>query len=259
MAENNALIGYTGFVGGNLAEQREYAHQFNSKNFREMAGQSYDQVVCAGVSAVKWKANKEPEKDWKSIQALIDVLRQVEAESFVLVSTIDVYPRMNGLDESFDCHSEPNHAYGKHRLAFEDFCMERFSKCHVIRLPALFGPGLKKNIIFDLLNDNCLEMINPASSFQYYNLENLSSDIERAVAAKLDLVNFFTAPVASADILERFFPTKSVGTEKVPEAHYDLRTRHADLRGLDGDYLYDHEEVMADLAAYIEKAKGGVS
>ena len=167
----NALIGYTGFVGSNLDNQRNFDHRYNSKNFRDMRGQAYDEVVCAGISAVKWLANKEPEQDMAAIQALQDVLSTVQAKRFILMSTIDVYPVTQGKDETFDCRSMNNHAYGRHRLDFEDFCTRQFSECHVIRLPGLFGKGLKKNIIYDLLNDNCLDMINTASSFQYYDLD----------------------------------------------------------------------------------------
>ena len=57
-----ALIGYTGLVGGNLKKQHNFTDFFNSKNFNDMKGQHYSLTVCAGVSAAKWIANKEPEK-----------------------------------------------------------------------------------------------------------------------------------------------------------------------------------------------------
>lgn len=54
----NCLIGYTGFVGGNLVAKRQFDVLINSKNFESMRGAHYDRVVCAGISAVKWQANK---------------------------------------------------------------------------------------------------------------------------------------------------------------------------------------------------------
>ena len=246
-----ALIGYTGFVGSNLDCQSKFTHRYNSSNFQEMAGEEYDEVVCAGVSAVKWLANKEPERDQEGIQALQDVLATVKAKRFILISTIDVYPVLLGADESFDCHSQENHAYGAHRLAFEDFCREQFDICHIVRLPGLFGQGLKKNVIYDLLHDNCLEKINPASSFQYYDLENLWRDIEMVLEADIPLVNFFTEPVASNAIIEQFFPGKEVGQDAAPAAHYDLHTCYAGLWEKQGHYAYSKEEIMEQLAVYI--------
>lgn len=247
----NCLIGYTGFVGGNLLKQRKYDILINSKNFYSMEGASYDRVVCAGVPAVKWKANKEPEADLQHIRELMDVLKTVKAKKFVLISTIDVYSVNTGVDEDFDCHDPQHHAYGRHRLLFEDFCREQFKDILIVRLPGLFGDGIKKNVIFDLLNDNCLEMINPESSFQYYYLGNLSDDIERAEAAGLTLVNLFTEPVRTKEITDRFFPGKEYGQKASPKASYDMHTKYARLRGLEGNYLYTAAEVLSQLEGFI--------
>ena len=246
-----ALIGYTGFVGGNLNKQTHFDFLYNSQNFYEMKGQSFDEVVCAGVSAVKWLANKDPELDRAKIKALEDVLASITAKQFILISTIDVYPITQGADESFDCLSMDNHAYGTHRLAFENFCKTQFSNCYIVRLPGLFGDGLKKNVIFDLLNENCLEMINPRSSFQYYYLNHLWSDIQITIKSDVRLVNLFTEPVSSAEIIQRYFPDKVVGQEPSPEAHYDLRTCHANLWGKDGNYIYSKDEVISQMDEFV--------
>lgn len=248
----NCLIGYTGFVGGNLARQRPYEVLINSKNFHTLEGRSFDRIVCAGIPAVKWKANKDPEGDLAHINELVEVLKSVKADKFVLISTIDVYSVNRGVDEDFDCHDPKHHAYGRHRLYFEDFCKEHFPDVLIVRLPGLFGTGIKKNVIFDLLNDNCLDMINPDSTFQYYCLDNLSDDIERAEKAGLRLVNLFTEPIATKTIIDRFFPGKSVGANASPRGAYDMHTRYAGLRGKTGPYLYTAGEVMDQLKTFIE-------
>jgi hypothetical protein len=247
----NALIGHTGFVGSNLLAQRNYEHLFNSKNFRDMEGRTFSTVVCAGISAVKWQANKDPQDDWNKIAALMDALKTVASEEFILISTIDVYAETQGLDESFDNHGRPNHAYGTHRLQFEDFCTGHFPNCRVVRLPALFGPGLRKNILFDLMNDNCLEMVNPKSSFQYYDLRNLSADLDRIREHDVRLVNLFTEPLSTQSILDAYFAEKSVGRAPAKEGHYDLYTRHAALWGKTGHYAYSAQEVMRQLGDFV--------
>lgn len=253
----NCLIGYTGFVGGNLASQRHYDVLINSKNFHEMEGKTYDRIVCAGVPAVKWKANKDPEGDIAHINELIEVLKTVSCNKFVLISTIDVYPVNSNADEDFDCHSPNHHAYGRHRLFFEEFCRNHFSDVMIVRLPGLFGKGIKKNVIFDLLHDNCLEMINPDSCFQYYYLRNLSDDIDLAEKQGIPLINLFTEPIQTKMILERFFPTKKVGTDPSPQAFYNLFTKYSYLRGMTGKYLYPAEEVLAQLNEFIEGERHG--
>ena len=50
-------------------------------------------------------------------------------------------------------------------MAFEDFCVRTFAGCVVVRLPGLFGEGLKKNVLYDLLNDNRLDRDQPGIEF----------------------------------------------------------------------------------------------
>ena len=252
----NALIGYTGFVGSNLQRAMRFDALYNSRNYQSMTNHSLDLVVCAGLSAAKWLANKDPDDDRAKIGALQDVLATVRARQFVLISTVDVYPVSSGADEAFNCHGLPNHAYGTNRLAFEDFCREHFTCCCVVRLPGLFGDGLKKNVIYDLLHDNCLDMINPRSSFQYYDLGDLCGDVERVLAAGLQTANLFTEPVATREILRRFFPEKRVGGKPGAEAHYDLHTRHAALWGRSGPYIASAEEVLRQLGIFVARQKG---
>lgn len=255
---NNALIGYTGFVGSNILEQSSFDQLYNSKNFQDMREQSFDEVICAGVSAVKWMANKEPEKDRENIQKLEDVLSTISAKRFILISTIDVYPVISDYDESYDCSAVQNNAYGSHRLEFEKFCMETFSDCYIIRLPGLFGMGLKKNVIFDLMNHNCLDMINLASSFQYYDLSNISSDIRRSISNELHLVNLFTEPVKTQTIIDKFFSNEvfeGLGSSSAPETHYALKSQFS--RVLDGvnGYVYNESQVLEQLGNFIKQSR----
>lgn len=244
-----ALIGHTGFVGGNLARQYRFDAHFNSGNYRDLAGREFDLLVCCGLSAAKWLANRDPEDDWARISALQDVLLRVRAMRFVLISTIDVYPVPVAVDESTVIDEGAGHPYGRHRLQFERFVVDHFPDVLVARLPALFGPGLKKNVLFDLLHANCLDAINPASRFQWYGVDRLWSDLERCRAQNLRFVNLVTAPVATADILARCFPGKPVGAQ-APAASYDVRSRWATQLGGVGDYLLDAATVLGEIEKF---------
>lgn len=254
---SRALIGHTGFVGSNLASQVEFDDHFNSKNIASIRGQTYERLTCAGVRAVKWKAIQEPEADRAQIESLANHLAHVKVEEFVLISTIDVYPSLVDMDEDHDCRTHKNNAYGTNRLWLEEFCRSHFSRALIVRLPGLFGAGLKKNVIFDLLNKHRLEAINPASSFQYYCLDNLWKDISASLNSGLSTVNFFTEPVHTSTIIERHFPNLDVGGDAPPEVHYDLTTRYAKtLRDRDSRYLYDAEEVLDQMANFVAKSNG---
>src|SRR4051812_34599878 len=95
----SALIGHSGFVGGNLLRQRPFDELFNSKNVEEIKGRSYELLVVSGAPAEKWRANKESEADQAAIDRLVAAISSVRAKKTVLISTVDVYPRPLGMDE----------------------------------------------------------------------------------------------------------------------------------------------------------------
>lgn len=254
LGSRTALIGSTGFVGSNLASQHTFTESYHSRNISEIAGRKYDTVVCAGVNAVKYLANQQPEADWAGISRLLDPLRQVKTGRFILISTIDVYAQPIGVTEA-DPASVENHAYGRHRLAVEEFVREHFSQHHILRLPGLFGPGLKKNILFDLLNRNCLENIQPASSYQYYDVGHLMEDLLKVVELNLPLLNLATAPLKTQTILERFAPDEKVGEKAGLPGHYDFRSLHAGAWGGKDGYLYSAAQVMEDLSRFFQNAR----
>lgn len=249
-SQRTALIGHTGFVGGNLHRARQWDDCYNSKNIHELAGKSYDLVVCAGVSAVKWQANRNPEADWAGIQPLLAALGKVQARRFVLVSTIDVYPSPLLVDEDVTPALEACHPYGRHRLLIEQFVRERFDDALIVRLPGMFGPGLKKNAIYDLLHDNQVELIDPEAQFQFYDVRWAWPDIERARNAGLRLLNLSSEPVSMQTVAQRAFG-RTLPLRDGPHARYDYRSRHAHFWGHDDGYLYSGEQVVAAVCDWV--------
>lgn len=251
-----ALIGHTGFVGGALAARGHWDARLNSRTIGQIVGERFDEVVCAGVPAVKWLANQKPEEDRAAIATLTDALERAHIARFVLISTIDVYPDPAApVDEDFDPAGAPNHAYGLHRLALEQWIAARFSDHLIVRLPALFGEGLKKNVLFDLLHNHQTESINPASVFQWYPTARLSGDLAVAARARLRLVNLFTEPLPTRAILARHFPDTRAGPETQPAPRYDLRTRHGALFGGDGRYAMRAADVLSEMDAFIARER----
>lgn len=253
------LIGHTGFVGGNLAAQFSFDGLYHSRNIEQIRGKSYDLMVCSGVSAVKWQANRFPAEDRAAIDRLLQNLKTVRARRVVLISTVDAYPHTRGVDESFDPHGQANHAYGTNRLYVEDAIRESYPHVHIVRLPGLFGPGLKKNIIYDLLHNNNLEAINPRSRFQFYDVRRLWQDLEVVLKDDLRLVNFATGPLENSKIVQRFFPGKQIGAQASAPVAYDMRTMYAQRFGGSGGYLYDAEQVLTFLGDWIRQNQQGVA
>lgn len=252
----NALIGSTGFVGGNLLRQTSFEGLYNSKNIESIAGKTYDLVVCAGAPAEKWKANRDPDADRASIGRLTSALEQVNAGQMVLISSADVYPRPVEVDEASEIDAGRAQPYGRHRYGLEVFVSARFNTL-VARLPGLYGQGIKKNIVYDFLHQNRLEAIHAGGVFQFYGLDRLWKDVQTALAAGLRLVNLVTQPVSVAEVAKAAF---GVDFDNRPEgmepARYDIRTRFAETFGGQGGYLETKEQVLAGLAAFVKRQRG---
>ncbi len=247
-----ALIGHTGFVGSNLLAQQKFTDLYNSKNIESMAGQEFDLVVCCGAPGAMWIANKNPAADWEVLQTLMRPLETVSAKRFVLISTIAVYPRPVEVNEDTAVDVEAQTPYGKHRFALEQFAASRFNAT-IIRLPGLFGLGIKKNIIFDFLHGNNLSQINAKSVYQFYNLQNLTRDIEIAEKHNIQLLNISSAPVSTAEVAAHCFGIDFSNVPAGVPAFFDYRSKYATLWGGSDGYLYSKEQELSELKSFVHE------
>lgn len=149
---DTGLIGHTGFVGGALLRQTRFDACYNSANIAAIEGQAFGTLVCAAAPGSMLEANRAPDRDAAQIDALIARLATARAERFVLISSIAVLADFAGGDDEGTGAFQQELAYGRHRRALEAFVESHFASSLIIRLPALFGHGLRKNFLFDLMN-----------------------------------------------------------------------------------------------------------
>ena len=252
-----ALVGYTGFVGQSILRTsgEDWQGRFNSKNFRDLAGSTFDHLVCAGIDARKWIANRDPRDDRRRIEALLEAIAEAHVERVTLISTVDVYSK----PEEGPCEAvapAPDQAYGFNRLSAESWFRSRFENLRILRLPALFGAGLKKNALYDLIHDNGVEKIHPGGVFQFYDMDRIASDIAAAWREPYVTRNLATEPIAIAAIARRFFPGlagrlgASVPVD-APAPVYDVRTQLSA-----SGYVMDAGEVEDRIAAFVARETG---
>lgn len=248
----NSLIGYSGYVGGTLLKQEYFKSLYRSINIGDIDNQSFDMVVCAGAPAQKWIANREPETDRQKIEVLIAHLKTIQCKTFILISTVDVFKKPIGVDEDSTVDEADLHAYGLHRRLLEKFVEEHFPNHLIVRLPGLVGPGLRKNVIFDFLNDNNLDAIDSRGVFQFYPMVNLWYDIQVALNAGLKLVHLTAEPLSVGDISLQGFGKSFTHTLSNPAATYDMQTKHGQIFGASGRYLYSARETIMAVRAYAQ-------
>lgn len=246
----DALIGYSGFVGSTLLRQREFGHRFRSTNISEIEAGTFDLVVCAAAPAQKWVANRDPQADRQKIDGLISHLGRIECRLFILISTVDVFSKPAGVDEETPVEEGGLHAYGLHRRFLEKFVEDKFFRRLIVRLPGLIGPGLRKNAIFDLLNDNNLDAIDSRAAFQFYPMVNLWYDIQKAVDAGLELAHLTAEPIDIFEAAKQGFGKTFRHTLPGDPARYDMRTRFAKVFGAEGYWQYSRRETIQAIRYY---------
>jgi dTDP-4-dehydrorhamnose reductase len=269
-----ALIGYTGFVGSHLHRMYPDADVYNSSNIKDIRNQEYDLILNAGVPAVKWWANKNPAEDAKNIGMLYAHLATVKPTVYsddvkvVHISTTDVYSTgqkirapyegiYSGNVESFSINRTAlrvNCPYGFNRLILEDKIKAKFPNHYIIRLPALFGDGLKKNVLYDLLFDNKeqYEKVSALSEFQWFDIDDLSLFIEEVFKSHIRVLNVSPEPISMRDLTKELFPNVILRSDIEP-IFYNM---FSEQTAVDNEsYHYTVEAVMEKLRSYVDRVK----
>lgn len=144
------LVGSTGFVGGNLAAAHPFGAQCHSTDVAVQYGTAPELCVYAGVPAAMFLANADPDADLAVMAAARENLRRIAPQRVVLISSIAVYADSRGRDEQSPLPDGALPPYGRNRLQLERWVRQDFPQALIVRLPALYGAGLKKNFLFDL-------------------------------------------------------------------------------------------------------------
>jgi hypothetical protein len=203
------LVGNTGLIGKTLKDSMQFDLEFNSSNmvyFNSSVEDGSDLYLCC-LPAAMWQVNKNLPEDINNLTNIIKSLQGKKYRNIILFSSIEIYNQSpHGSDES----TTPTFSkaiYGSNRYLFEMLvkgCLE-FDSLKILRLPALFGKHLKKNIFFDLMNDNEVDRINTESSYQWYNLGNLTDDIKKSYEYDTEELNLFGEPISTGEIVNDIF------------------------------------------------------
>lgn len=248
----HGLIGHTGFVGTTLKRQHHFDCLFRSSDIHSIANQDFDLLVCAGAPAQKWLANQQPEEDRASIAKLINALSAVRSKRLILISTVDVFSDPSGVDETSSIETVGLHPYGLHRRELEQFVEQQFSSSTIVRLPGLVGPGLRKNIIYDIHNQNDVQKIDSRGGFQFYPMVNLWSDLQRVMDLGLSHVHLTAEPISVSEVSKDGFGIPFENHVLAHPLSYDFQTAYAAQMGGLGRYTYSKRETLQGVRAYAQ-------
>jgi sugar phosphate isomerase/epimerase len=247
------ILGWTGLVGQTLFHQllskgrkpTEIA-TYNSKNLTEIRGVAFDTLYICCMPATKWWANLYPDEDLATLNAVLASLATVRAERVILLSTVDVLQSDSGGNE--ESEAWVNHPYGRHRRLLEIQVQSQWpTTSHILRLPALFGRGLKKNALYDLIHDNNVAGICLDSEFQWYNLAHLLRDCESYSRMNVRVAHLASPPIPMREIVTRWFTDRICSG--LMAVKYNLTTG---LGGTpDGPYTSTKEKILQQMGEWI--------
>jgi nucleoside-diphosphate-sugar epimerase len=239
----NGLIGYTGFVGSNC-DINNYNALINSKNIQNYSNHEFDLLVVAAGDGRKWYANQNSKEDINHIYKLFLDLKNIKAKKVIYCSTIDIYDNFDNNEFDFQVK---NHAYGINRYWLEQLITSHYKNVSVIRLGALFGKNLRKNLIFDIKNNRIdqIEKYNLNSKFQFFNLRHLETLFREVIDKNISFINAISEPISTKEILETFDFDFSKINFSDNIINYDIKTLYRDT-----GYLTSKQDILKDLKKF---------
>jgi nucleoside-diphosphate-sugar epimerase len=132
----------------------------------------------------KYIANENPEFDFnETVENVKNSLLNFKYKKYVLISSADVYS--NTSDPKLSCEDsiievENLSRYGFHKYLAELLVKNYASDWLIFRMGGFIGLGLKKNAIFDILNNQSM-WIDPSSRLQFMNTD-IAGDIVLTLA-----------------------------------------------------------------------------
>lgn len=138
-----AVFGANGFVGKSIyralvATGKYQVIPVTRETYSEHAGKFYNIVINSAMPGARFWAKKNPDKDFvETVQKTANLLYDCAFDKFVQISTVSV-------------RHQPDTIYGRHKLAAETLC--NHGNNLIIRLSSMFGEGLKKGVLIDMLN-----------------------------------------------------------------------------------------------------------
>lgn len=238
------LIGGNGFVGSayaRLFEARGFEYRILTRaNAEEFAGQSCDVLINANGNSRKFMADREPLWEFDaSTRSVAQTLEWFDPKLYVLLSTGDVYPdqsspALTSEDQSIDVTRISR--YGLHKYLAEQVVRGTRDRWLVFRMGGFVGPLLKKNAIFDMLNDQPV-WLSPDSELQFISTDNAAeivwSIVENGVTN--EIINLGGSGLAHLGRLHARIGSSSQFKPDAAQTRFELSTNK--LRKLYGKEL----------------------
>jgi nucleoside-diphosphate-sugar epimerase len=175
------VLGGHGFVGSafvRLLSRLNVPHRaVGRQDYADAARDSCDVLINAAGNSVKYLAERNPAEDFaQSVQLAVSAAKDFSPRLYVLASSVDVYAELDSAattQEDTRLDARRVSLYGFHKQLAE-LCVQRHaSSWLILRLAGMVGSGLRKNPVFDILNDQPLR-IAAESRYQFMSTDDVA-------------------------------------------------------------------------------------
>lgn len=170
-----AIIGASGFVGKKLLKVFTDKGTYevvpvirNNYEAEKAKGIEYDLIVHSAMPSKRWWAANNPLDDFDAtVRLTADILYNWKHKKLALISSVSA-------------RIQTNHPYGRHKHVAEVLTTDFNSNNLIFRLGGLYGEGLNKGVVFDMIEGNEVFMTED-SAFNYINTETAATLIEQQI------------------------------------------------------------------------------
>ena len=186
------VIGCNGFVGSTIYSYFDNKHDIYGICSRDetIPTNKFDVVInCAG-NAKKYLARANPSKDFSTVNIFQTILK-LKFKKLIHISSIDA-------------SHHPDNNYTISKLIAEECCKLYYPDSVILRLGGLVGKNLKKNIVFDIINNRNLHSTFD-SIYNYISTQEVAKIIHRIIKLKIKnkIINVAAStPINTKEIIE---------------------------------------------------------
>jgi nucleoside-diphosphate-sugar epimerase len=173
-----AIIGANGFVGKALTKVFLKSGKYDivkviSDNYESIKAQKikFDLIIHSAMPSKRWWAANNPLEDFDAtVRLTAEILYNWDFKKIALISSVSA-------------RLQTDHPYGRHKHLAEILVSNQSRENIVFRLGGLFGKGLDKGVIFDMIEGNEVFMTSD-SAFNYIDTEVASELILKYIDKK---------------------------------------------------------------------------
>jgi len=202
-----AVIGTNGFIGRNLVQHLqgrgvEVLPITRDSSHEDLPTSTVDCVFFCAGNGVAYMTDRDPEFCIRrNIIELYQYIRILKYRCWVHFSTTSVYPdRLLRKTEDAPLDVGGISLYGAHKLLSERYVAQYAPEWLIVRPTYLFGPGLRRNLFFDLLTGRRDIYLKRDSHLAALHVTNLAEAVVHlAEVLENEVVNVGSAHVVSVD------------------------------------------------------------